>query len=136
MKPVMQTIIGSGDDGQPMGTCQKACIASLLEIEEHQVLATEHLSDSEWFPPLYDWLIEQGYEYHGIRSNEEDLLNPKFNKGIGGYLLVSGGSPRGFRRGHAVIYKNGKLVHDPHPSGDGITEFKNFWILEKIATKS
>lgn len=46
------------------------------------------------------------------------------------YYLVSGKSPRGIK--HMCIYKNGILVHDPHPSKEGITDLTDFQELCKI----
>lgn len=37
-----------------------------------------------------------------------------------GFYLVSGISPRGV--GHMVVYRDGALAHDPHPSREGLTE--------------
>ena len=46
------------------------------------------------------------------------------------YYLVSGKSTRGVF--HVCIYRNGLLVHDPHPTKEGILTFEVFETLEKI----
>lgn len=48
------------------------------------------------------------------------------------YYFAIGPSPRGNNTYHQVIYKNGKLFHDPHPSRDGILSETEFITLEKI----
>lgn len=49
------------------------------------------------------------------------------------FYIAAGPSPRGVI--HAVIYQNGKMVHDPHPSRDGILEIYSLEVLEKIEKK-
>jgi len=38
-----------------------------------------------------------------------------------GYAIAGGPSPRGIEDGHAVVVRNGELVHDPHPSRSGLS---------------
>lgn len=132
MKPVVQTVIGSGDDGQPMGNCMRAALSSITEIPLDQTPAFELMDEDKWIGEFFKWLADIGFEYKGCRYDEKDMFDSKYNKGVDGFLFVAGGSPRGFRRGHAVVYKDGKLAHDPHPSGEGITEFEYFYMLERI----
>lgn len=48
--------------------------------------------------------------------------------------IVSGLSPRDVT--HVVIYMNGQMIHDPHPSGSGVRETEkdkfSYSYLEKI----
>lgn len=44
--------------------------------------------------------------------------------------LASGISPRGVH--HMVVMKDGKLVHDPHPSKAGIGEVEHLWLIVPI----
>ena len=48
------------------------------------------------------------------------------------YILVTGGSPRHPDLTHVTIWKNGKMVHDPHPDNLGITDQRYFEIIEPI----
>lgn len=41
----------------------------------------------------------------------------------GEYLFVAGMSPRGVM--HQVIYRDGVLWHDPHPSHDGLVDVQS-----------
>lgn len=40
-------------------------------------------------------------------------------------LGIGGDCPRGLVRGHSVVFYKGKMVHDPHPSGEGITAIRS-----------
>ena len=40
------------------------------------------------------------------------------------YYIVSGKSPR-YNVDHSVVFRKGKMVHDPHPDNTGI--LKSFW---------
>lgn len=67
-------------------------------------------------------------------ESANDLMNAF---GLDGQLVILGGkSPRGIQGGHAVVGKwsrtsGWQVVHDPHPSGDGILgepTTVSFWI--------
>ncbi len=63
------------------------------------------------------WLASCGYfeDFIARESIEQWVIdNPSIP------YIVSGLSPRGVR--HVVIYVNGQLVHDPHPSQSGVVE--------------
>lgn len=131
MKPIFQSIIGSGEQNAPAGTCMRAALASIFECQESDMRPFEcqkTYSGSEWGLIMVEDLDRLGFEYHGLGKPEEikDYL------GIDGYCLAYGPSPRGFKRGHAVVFYKGEMAHDPHPSGDGLIELKGFY---KIAPK-
>jgi hypothetical protein len=76
------------------------------------------------------WLASIGYEEDYISDIDQWLIdNPDTP------YLASGKSSRGVD--HIVIYQNGKLLHDPHPSGEGLKEVwpkdYAFQILKKIS---
>lgn len=78
------------------------------------------------------WLASIGYEEDYIDDIDQWLKdNPDTP------YMASGKSARGVD--HIVIYMNGKLHHDPHPSNDGLIELwskdRAFQILKKIAWK-
>ena len=131
MNPVMQTVFGSGDNGEKAGNCFRACLASILEIQIDDIPDIENLAQDRWFPVFHNWLKEQGYEYLGW-GNPDNLADSKYASGIEGYVIVCGGSPRGYSRGHAVVFKDAVMVHDPHPSNLGITHLYGFYMIEKI----
>jgi hypothetical protein len=88
---------------------------------------------TEWFLPFSKFLNDNGYEYHGCgtpRSHGLDRL--KTEKGVDGYVVVGGKSPRPHvTRGHAVVFKDGEMVHDPHESNEGILEIHHWYMIER-----
>jgi hypothetical protein len=126
MTPVYQTII-SNPSKNIHGNCFPSCLASILDLPLNQVPAFQDMG-TKWFPALWAFLKEQACEFHGTGKKEKvDTYTP----GIDGYYIVNGASPRGFIRGHSVIYKAGKLVHDPYPDGGGLLEIWDFFMIEK-----
>jgi len=125
MIPIKQTKI-STHDGSVTGNCFAACVASLLEIPFDEVPQFE--LDKNWFPPFRQFLLKNGYEYMG-HGKPEDLNE---YEGLDGYVIVHGDSPRLYvKTGHAVIYRHGILVHDPHPSNDGVLNVQGFYMIER-----
>jgi hypothetical protein len=119
MTPVTQTILHSENT---RGNCLQAAVASLLDkpIEDvpHFITYGEN-----WFVALILFMRDYGYEYKGTGSAEKIAEA----KGIDGYVIAAGKSPRGVS--HAVIYKGGEMVHDPHPSRAGV-ELTHFYQFE------
>lgn len=112
MKPVYQTQFGDGE-----GNCFAACLASLLEMEIEFTPDFYQLYKSEWFNQFTEWMRPLGMiPYH---KSQKDAVLPLHDC----YYLVGGTSPRGIS--HSVIYLNGKMVHDPHPSGEGLAEIED-----------
>jgi len=118
MKPVDQTKLHDPDNGI-RGNCMAASLASILELPLSDVPEFEDM-DEDWWPKLMKWLELLGF--YLIQWSEEVCLQ--------GYCLCSGMSERGVN--HQVVYKNGKLVHDPHPSKTGIKKVSEVWALLPI----
>lgn len=134
MIPVTQTkvvVTNSKGDMVVRGNCLAACIASLLEMPITDVPNFETLysiSDTYYYDVLSAWLKHLGFEiyndsrfmcFHDDESKSQYKDEPKDK-----YYMVSGLSPRGIQ--HVCIYQNGKLIHDPHPSREGITTEEYF----------
>jgi hypothetical protein len=137
--PIIQTKFTSLDN-VIHGNCLAACVASLVECDIREVPALEDMpSDGSWFAALWTFLSERGYSLEGTfypRPDEKDWW-PRLLKqsgGVDGFFLVGGSSPRPHvKRGHCVIFRDGALVHDPHPSGEGILVAQNVLMIEPIA---
>lgn len=123
MKPVDQTTFGEE------GNCFAACVASILElpIEEVPNFCVAYPHDT-WFEEFNRWLEPRGLACVSMQADVVDVeafcaSAPRIP------LIVDGRSPRGRR--HGVVYVDGKLAHDPHPSRDGIIEntIRKFWLL-------
>lgn len=121
MRKVDQTVFGF-----PHGNCFAACVASLLEIGIDDV---PDLGDwnSDWLLPLNRWLARSGLGYVEFHIAGEP--SQRLPRGL--YAILGGQSPRHLQEvdgapvGHSVVGFIGddwtfKIVHDPHPSRDGI----------------
>lgn len=124
MKPVDQTKFYDKEKGEH-GNCQQAALASLLELDLADVpnfmLDDDgNVDTSKFWQRFFKFCRSRGYEpYERHRVHGE----PTF----AGYYLAYGTSPRGVE--HAVVYHNGKLAHDPHPSRVGIAAVTTICIL-------
>lgn len=107
--------VDQADRGLPLQNCLRASVASVLEVPLDEVPDMPHC---EWqtagcdcqFVILRDYLDEKGLD---LVIHDAATSPPPF-----GYCVASGYSPRGIL--HAVVYREGSLVHDPHPSRGGI----------------
>jgi hypothetical protein len=118
---VVQTILAGRGDGVP-GNCVQAAVASLLDLP---IEAVPHfLLFDRWNHVLTDWLNERGY---GIRVlNATEIPDER--------CIVAGMSPRGVA--HVCIAEAGRIVWDPHPSGDGLTKVDEAWFLARATDET
>jgi hypothetical protein len=128
MIPVYQTIFSDESKGIH-GNCFPACLASLLETTIEEIPQFQTM-ETNWFPQLWEFLLKHGYEFKGT-GKKEDIQT--YNIGISGYYIVNGSSPRGIKRGHAIVYYNGMPIHDPHPKGGNVLEVWNYLMIEPVA---
>lgn len=119
MIPVDQTQFAGEGVG---GNCVQASVASILNLPLTDVphfleIAPEPV---QWEFAMQDWLEERGIGY--IRREGEYIFD--------GYYLASGPSPRGVS--HMVVYRDGNLAHDPHPSRAGILSVARTFVLAPL----
>lgn len=123
MTPVQQTIIAPADGTQMPGNCLQAAVASLLDLPLNEVphfVGDDWASGGErnWWVELWQWCAARGLK---INAAEPDP---------GEYYLGRGPSPRDpANRSHVAVYRDGALVHDPHPDGTGVVEVHGRWVL-------
>lgn len=129
LSPVHQTLFGSID--APLaerGNCFPACIASILGVDLSDVphwygQDTAGDGDADWWA-IVAWLQGRGttifaWDWSGL----SDFMHRSLT---GAVVILSGDSPRFVGTSHAVIGQldgrgGWRLLHDPHPSGDGIS---------------
>jgi hypothetical protein len=110
------------------GNCFTACLASILDMPIEQVPNFIDFGQ-DWFEPFYKFLREHGFEYHGLRHGTDALT---YEPGIDGYYIVGGKSHREFAMsGHAVVFRHGKMIFDPHPSNDGLLSIEEAYMIER-----
>lgn len=83
---------------------------------------------NHWWNTCEFWLATKGYVIEYIdKPNKEQWLKDNPDT----LYMVTGLSPRGV--GHVVIYRNGEMIHDPHPDNGGVTLDDSAWeILVKF----
>lgn len=144
MIPIKQTkfhIKDSNGKTVQRGNCFAACIASLLMIPITEIPNVEtlfHIEGTLWIDVMNEFLLSKGYELnsdfrfsslHNINDNiTDEFLQDMKLKNV--RYLASGNTIRGTK--HICIYMNGKCIHDPHPSNEGLTTFENFQTLDVI----
>ena len=120
---VDQTIFAA--DPQRKGNCVAACIATLLSVGLAEVphfiefgIAYGDAEDGKSSKGSHWWDMMLGFlAGHGLWITELESVR---DADRGEVLLVAGPSPRGVM--HQVLYRDGRLWHDPHPSRDGVLE--------------
>lgn len=101
MRPVDQTTFGMDD-----GNCFPASVASILEIPLGEVPDVRGVT-----PDFLRWLATRGLSATLYKSGQ--YVPP-------GYAVAAGPSLRFPGRLHACVAYDGKVVHDPHYSREGL----------------
>jgi len=112
MKPVDQTIFGDGSNGAVPGNCFAACVASLFELPVEEVPHFVAIGGNEFWNVMLEWMRPRGFYAISVP------YSPHFYTPV--ITIVSGRGPRGFD--HSVLWQNGQMIHDPHPSRAGLLE--------------
>lgn len=123
MKPVDQTRFYNKDAGTH-GNCQQAATASIFDLP---LDAVPNFMDfqGEGLPGFWQkfWEFVRSLGYEPYERHTHNGAVPYFE----GYYLAYGPSSRGVS--HAVVYRAGKLAHDPHPSREGIKEVETICLF-------
>lgn len=133
MEPVYQTIFKP-----PLGNCEQACIASILELELDEVPNFREIDGGRWGSESM-MLGEQAlieflkpfdlYPLHFRIDEQIEDWKPQ------GYHFIQGLSPRTRhlpkekRYHHLIVGYNGKPVHDPLPDGNCQLDSLAYWTL-------
>lgn len=127
MTPVRQTLFSNPDDPDaPPGNCLQAAVASLLDLPLDEVphfVGIDVAGGLHWWTHMRRWFRERGWS---LRTGEPPAP---------GVLYLGGGpSPRanGGELHHVALYRDGVLVHDPHPDGLGVVEVTSRWTIHPI----
>lgn len=118
MTAVEQTITDAG-----RGNCLQACVASVLDLPIDRVPHFLDFGDN-WFHALELFMDNYGIEYEGTGGTR----TISEYEGVDGYIIACGESPR--HRHHAVVYKDGEMIHDPHPEGGGI-KLESYYMFKR-----
>lgn len=111
------------DTSRDNGNCWKTAIACVIDRDAEEVphfLDIHATHGLDWWKYTYEWLWHHGYQLVDIHRH---LFN-------GEYYLVLGYTER--KTFHVCVYHNGKMVHDPHPSGAGLLDEYNHLAIRKL----
>ena len=96
------------------GDCFRTCIASILEWELDAVPNFNIPSTAQFEENLIKWCERQDFILLDVTLEDPSLLQDC-------WVVASGLSPRATNgQHHSVVWKSGKMIHDPHPSGAGL----------------
>lgn len=126
MTPQHQTIFSDELKGI-CGNCFSACIASLFDMPLD--LVPHFAADKDWFDLFWEFLKTTPFDFEGTWDVKNNPNWFQDFKGVDGYVIVGGTSPRGIKNGHAVIYKDGMPFFDPHPDGTFLIEAKHINLI-------
>ena len=109
------------------GNCAQAAVASLMGVKLEAVpdFTEGQIADT---PDTPDTLARYWKRFESYFA-EQGLVAVRLdgNYCFEGYHLASGPSPRG--PSHMIVRKSGTVVHDPHPSRDGLLEVQHVYIV-------
>jgi hypothetical protein len=114
-----QTILASPDlvAQGVYGNCMQAAIATILS---KPLDAIPHFGAFAWWPgALRLWLRGEGLDYTVVKAPPIPQER----------AMLCGKSPRG--HSHAVVSEGGRVVWDPHPSRDGLTEIAGAYVIHE-----
>lgn len=108
MKPVFQTILCP-----PRGNCFAACIASIFEVSLADVPRFE---GENWCDNWRTWLRRSNIDMLVFDVREEnDEFTQEWNDYWTRQLVIAGVQSPRFDCLHAVVMRQGRIVHDPWP---------------------
>lgn len=146
MKKIYQTIVDENH-----GNCMQAAIASLFDKKLDKV--PNFIENDGYFKPLYKFINENGYDYHGCIHNKnytslwhtkkDCLKKPKWHRrsimtpkrlykeqGVNGLFYAGVLSPKFFSWGarkdttHAVLIdKDYNIIFDPNPEYENLYQY-------------
>lgn len=129
-----QTILAG--DPKRKGNCVAACVASILGLPldrvPHFIEFGIAYGDSDDVQAVSSgnnwWAMMLGFlAGHGLWVTELEKVT---DADPDEYLLVAGMSPRGVL--HQVVYREGRLWHDPHPSRAGVLDVREVLAVRKL----
>lgn len=138
-----QTIFGNGEAGATPGNCLQTAVACVLDLPMEEVPHFVAMPENQWWSAFLLWLSARNLRlsmyaerFSGLQvySGGALITGPLNAVPRSRLVLAQGESERGFR--HVVLYQNGKLVHDPHPSGTGLVgEPDEVWMIDAMGAE-
>jgi hypothetical protein len=130
------------------GNCLTAVVASLLDlpigavpnfVQDHVDHDADNDDEWNWWTRLHRFISEHDHVMRYLRNVEHPEPFAASDDGFpdpepGECYTVSGISPRDARIHHIVIYRDGEMVHDPHPDRTGVVTVTDqyHWTLRRL----
>ena len=123
MKKIDQAVCNSQN-----GDCFRACVASIFEFDG--IPNFQQDGPDGWAKHLTKFSDRTGILFLDFNfENLPDCRASFLHELKDTYIIASGPSPRDNTKQHAVIWRNGEIVHDPHPDKTGIEGEPNIFTL-------
>ena len=127
------------------GDCHRACVASIVEVAPWEVPhiwegydgTDDQIEVGRRNDILNNWLLDRGFILHNFYVHGthpvEELIDNISEANPGVYWILSGWSSNGAN--HAVICRNGEVVHNPTPGSeiDGPMD-DGTWLIEMLGS--
>ena len=126
MKTVDQTIFVGDAEGRE-GNCFQACVASLFGLTLDCVPHFVTHGDDWW--TLFERWCEERYGFKPVY-----LLSQEKSAWADNVVNIAMGTTSRGNDIHACIYENNDLIHDPHPSRDGLVKTKNIILFTPMGS--
>lgn len=124
MTPVDQLVL---HDPPALGDCLRACVASVLDLPGQEVphfvqIGADVHGDTEddgvaWYQEMQRFLAAHGLDVLWCSIDQVDEYLPWSVMDV---CMLQGPSPRGDFSHIVVGRPDGTILHDPHPSRDGL----------------
>ena len=115
--------------GTKEGSCFASCLASILDMQPEAI--PFFMDAKDWFEEFSKWLKRHGYYPMQFEVGDKTLENMSHY----GVYILSGKSPRAEVKYpeclHSVLACGDQIIHDPHPSRDGIETYDDFILIVK-----
>lgn len=131
MIPVNQLIPHDPERGH-YGDCMRACVASLLNLSAEEVphFMYDNPSSEEYCKRINGFLRNRNMLLMTVPAWDIDKWRKLSHIEADIYHVISDESPRFPGELHAVVGKNGIVVHDPHPTKMGLPEVTDQRVFE------
>jgi hypothetical protein len=101
--PVVQSIVGDGREGRPIGDCERACIASIFELP---LDAVPHFgAEPNWFLVLQRWLRPFGLVMESELWGPSESPVPAGHRWPSGWWIATVDSENFANTTHAVVMR-------------------------------
>lgn len=113
--------------GDRKGNCFSTCVACMFEVSTEEVPNfCGDFPPETWWAAFLEWLASRGWT--AIHFPADDDWASRMRDVIPGLTVIAGGDgPRGCL--HAVLMRDGRLLHDPHPDGTGLESVADVTVL-------